>query len=341
VWSHLAVTYDGSVLRLYVNGVLANTTLVVGQIGVSNGALRIGGNTVWNEWFKGLIDEVRIYSRALSAAQIQTDMTTPVGGGVPAPVDNVSPTVSMTAPASGATVSGSTVAVSASASDNVGVAGVQFKLDGVSLGAEDTTAPYATTWNSTSVANGSHTLSAVARDAAGNLATATSITVTVSNAVTPPPPPGTVLLGNAATEAKVDSNSPGQAEAFKTTAGASGQVTKLRVFLDAGSTAGSVVLGLYSNAGGHPGTLLASGTISAPIAGQNNEVTIASTAVTAGQTYWLAVLAPSGTVKFRDRGGVAAGSSEASQQATLTTLPAVWTTGASFSDGLVSAVGIG
>ena len=54
----------------------------------------------------------------------------------------------MTAPAAGATVSG-TVTVSASASDNVGVAGVQFLLDGASLGAEDTTAPYAISWNTT------------------------------------------------------------------------------------------------------------------------------------------------------------------------------------------------
>ena len=59
------------------------------------------------------------------------------------------PTVSITAPASGATVSGAAVTVSATASDNVGVAGVQFKLDGANLGAEDTTSPYSVTWNST------------------------------------------------------------------------------------------------------------------------------------------------------------------------------------------------
>jgi hypothetical protein len=159
----------------------------------------------------------------------------------------------------------------------------------------------------------------------------------------PPPAPGlSVLVGNDATEAKVDSNVAGLAEAFRTTAATTGSVTRLRVFLDAGSTAGSVVIGLYSNnAANHPGTLLTSGTISAPVAGQNNAVTVPAASVTAGQTYWIAVLGPTGTMKFRDRGAVGAGNSETSAQANLTNLPTSWTTGASFADGLLSAVGLG
>jgi Big-like domain-containing protein/galactose oxidase-like protein len=98
--------------------------------------------------------------------------------------DTTPPTVSITAPVSAATVSGS-ITVSATASDNVGVVGVQFQLDGVNLGAEDTAAPYSTTWDTTKVTNGAHTLSAIARDAAGNKTTA-SVSVTVSNSVTPP-----------------------------------------------------------------------------------------------------------------------------------------------------------
>jgi len=111
--------------------------------------------------------------------------------------------------------------------------------------------------------------------------------------------------------------------------------------VDAGSTAGSAVVGLYSNNAGHPGALLATGTITAPTAGQNNTVSVSSASVTAGQTYWIAVLGRTGTLKFRDRGTVGAGSSETSQQTALTSLPATWTTGTSFSDGLLSAVGIG
>src|SRR5207245_2118359 len=99
--------------------------------------------------------------------------------------DTTPPTVSMTAPSSGSTVSGM-VTVSATASDNVGVAGVQFKLDGVNLGAEVLAAPYAISWATTAAVNGAHTLTAVARDAAGNTATAVAVNVTVFNDTTPP-----------------------------------------------------------------------------------------------------------------------------------------------------------
>jgi hypothetical protein len=100
--------------------------------------------------------------------------------------DTVAPTVSITAPGAGATVSGSAVVLSAAASDDVGVAGVQFKLDGVNLGAEDTASPYSISWDTTAAANGVHTLTAVARDAAGNIATSAGVTVTVDNAAGAP-----------------------------------------------------------------------------------------------------------------------------------------------------------
>jgi hypothetical protein len=98
--------------------------------------------------------------------------------------DTTPPTVSISGPASGATVSGS-VTISATASDNVGVAGVQFQLDSVNLGAEDTAGPYSTVWDTTKTTNGTHTLGAIARDAAGNKTTAT-LSVTVANSLTPP-----------------------------------------------------------------------------------------------------------------------------------------------------------
>ena len=56
----------------------------------STGALRLGGNGIWGEWFAGLIDDVRVYNRALTAAEIQTDMNTPVGP--PPPTDTQPPT---------------------------------------------------------------------------------------------------------------------------------------------------------------------------------------------------------------------------------------------------------
>src|SRR5207248_5819769 len=99
--------------------------------------------------------------------------------------DTVPPAVSVTAPAAGGVVSG-TVSVTATATDTTGVVGVQFKLDGVSLGAEDTTPPYAVAWNTTTATNASHTLTAVARDAAGNRTTSPAVTVTVNNDTTAP-----------------------------------------------------------------------------------------------------------------------------------------------------------
>src|SRR5262249_47718733 len=95
-------------------------------------------------------------------------------------VDTTPPTVSITAPAGGTSVSG-IVTVAASASDNVGVVGVQFLLDGANLGAEVTSSPYTVSWNTGTAGNGSHSLSARARDAAGNTGTASAVSVTVSN----------------------------------------------------------------------------------------------------------------------------------------------------------------
>jgi Concanavalin A-like lectin/glucanases superfamily/Putative esterase len=77
-WTHLAVTFDNATLRLYVNGVQVGSRAVAGPLLASTGALRIGGNTIWGEFFQGLIDEIRIYNRALSQIEIQTDMTRPI-----------------------------------------------------------------------------------------------------------------------------------------------------------------------------------------------------------------------------------------------------------------------
>ena len=384
VWTHMAATYDGATIRLYVNGTLSGSTTATGSLPASTGPFRIGGNAIWDEFFSGQLDDLRLYNRALSATEVQADMATPVGppppidtqapsapgalgatGGLssvalswtastdnvgvvrynvhrsttsgftpsaanrisqptgtgytdpglapgtyyyrvtaedaagnisassnqatgvvtgdvtpPGPpgtlqatgalgsaslswsaatdnvgvvrynvhrstvagfvpgvsnriaqptgttyTDNVSagtyfyrvtaedaagnvgapsneasatvtsdttaPTVAVTAPAGGTTVSG-TVTVQANASDNVAVMSVQFTLDGAALGAADTSAPYSTSWATTTATGGPHTLRAVARDAAGNETTSAGVTVTVDNSVPPPP---TALVG--------------------------------------------------------------------------------------------------------------------------------------------------
>ena len=205
-WTHLAATYDGSTLRLFVNGAQVSSKAITGTIKTSAGVLRIGGNGVWGEYFSGLLDEIRIYDRASTAAEIQADMNAPLGDSTP-------PTVSMTAPADGATVSGN-VTVSANATDNIGLAGVQFLLDGAALGSEDTVAPYSISWDSSAVSNGSHTIAARARDAAGNQTTSASVTVTTSNApdTTAPsvsmtaPANGATVSGNVAVSANASDN---------------------------------------------------------------------------------------------------------------------------------------
>ena len=101
----------------------------------------------------------------------------------------VPPTVSLTAPANGSSVFG-TQAVTATAANAVGV---QFKLDGANLGAEDTTSPYSVTWDTTTVVNGSHSLSATARSSTGVTATS-SISVNVNNVVSPPYVPDQPIL---------------------------------------------------------------------------------------------------------------------------------------------------
>jgi len=94
--------------------------------------------------------------------------------------DTTPPSVSITAPTSGATVSGALVSLTATSSDNIAVSGVQFYVDSTPVGSSSSTSPYTVTWNSNGVANGSHTIYAVATDTSGNQATS-SVAITVSN----------------------------------------------------------------------------------------------------------------------------------------------------------------
>ncbi|MGH7995576.1 MAG: Ig-like domain-containing protein [Opitutaceae bacterium] len=122
-----------------------------------------------------------VYVGLAVSSEIDSTPTTAVFDNVAVGTgDFTGPTVSITAPTGGAQVSG-TETVSASASDNVGVAGVQFQLDGAALGSEVTTAPYTYNWDTTTTTDGAHTLTAVARDAAGNRTTSGGVSVTVNN----------------------------------------------------------------------------------------------------------------------------------------------------------------
>ena len=120
----------------------------------------------------------------ITARATDTANQTTTSAGINVTVANVvpdnPPTVAITAPANGATVSGS-VNVTATASDDHGVTQVEFFVDATSLGV-DTSAPYAVTWNTTTYTNGGYTLTAKATDTASQTTTSAGISVTVANA---------------------------------------------------------------------------------------------------------------------------------------------------------------
>jgi hypothetical protein len=106
----------------------------------------------------------------------------PTGTGTnctPALVNN--PTVSITNPANGGTVSGNTNVAATAAESGGTIQKVQFELDGKPLNAAVTTNPFSTTWNTNTTTNGSHALTAIATDSSGNSVTSSTVTVTVNN----------------------------------------------------------------------------------------------------------------------------------------------------------------
>jgi hypothetical protein len=173
---HLACTWDGTKLRFYLDGVLKTTTNQTITPASTGGPLVIGqfGGNV--DYIDGIVDEVRIFNVAVSQANIQIDMNT----AVEATPDTVPPTVSMASPSENATVSGNVALVATAADDRV-VAGVRFFVDGVQVEGEDTATPYSATWDTRTAANGPHTLTASARDAAGNTTVSAPRIVNVSN----------------------------------------------------------------------------------------------------------------------------------------------------------------
>ena len=123
LWSHLAATYDGATMRLYMNGALVSSQARTGAIATSANPLQIGGDSLYGQYFNGNIDEVRIYNRALTQAEIQADMNTPLGGATP---DSTPPS----APAGLAATAAGSGAINLSwtaSTDNVGVTGYRVE----------------------------------------------------------------------------------------------------------------------------------------------------------------------------------------------------------------------
>ncbi len=135
-----------------------------------------------------------ISARAYDAAGNSTassSVLVTVSNTVTPPPDTTVPTVSITAPLNGSTIAGTTT-ISASATDNIGVTKVDF-YRGTTLFGTDTTSPYSISWNTTTVANSTYSLTAKAYDASGNTATSSIVSVSIANIATPPPPADTTL----------------------------------------------------------------------------------------------------------------------------------------------------
>ena len=122
-WTHEALTYDGTTMRLYINGVEAANKPQSGAVQSSTNPLWIGGNQPYGEYFQGLLDEIRVYKRALTPAEIQSDMNTSL---VPTTPDSTPPAkpAGLSAVASG----GSQINLTWTAStDNIGVSGYRIE----------------------------------------------------------------------------------------------------------------------------------------------------------------------------------------------------------------------
>ena len=171
------------------------------------------------------------------------------------------------------------------------------------------------------LSDGEHTFAVRATNAGGTGAPATR-TWTVSALAT-----GQLLLGTSTVLPVADSNDAGSAEAFQATATSSGTAVSLLVYADAGSSARTLVAGIYTDASGHPGRLLSQGSRSPVAPGQWNQVTIPAAPLSSGQTYWIALLGTGGTLRFRDASGGGC-RSENERSGSLSTLPGAWQTGA-------------
>ena len=130
--------------------------------------------------------------------------------------------------------------MSAAASDDVGVAGVQFRIDNVNAGPEQSSAPYTLAWDTTTAAGGMHVITAVARDAAGNTSVSSGVTVTVSNAAPADVCPCS-LWDQAAVPSRIETSDTQPVElGVRFRADAAGAITGMRFYKSSGNTGAHV-----------------------------------------------------------------------------------------------------
>ncbi len=148
----------------------------------------------------------------------------------------------------------------------------------------------------------------------------------------------TTLLGHPTVETLVNGLSDGVAEGYQITASLTGTVTTLNVYVDSATTAKNLFVGLYSDKNGHPGTLLTGGSSVTFQKTAWNAITVPPASITAGSTYWFALLGTGGLTRFRWKQGAGGWVDELNAVTTLTSLPATWTTGTIYGGGAWTSV---
>jgi hypothetical protein len=280
---------------------LTTTAVLRGPHGISASPIFVGGNltpggsnTTWDNF--ALASNSPGYlaggdGKSMGIVVSGTITPPPTPTPPPPPTDPTPPTVSLTAPSAGATVSGASVTLSANAADNVGVSGVQFKIDGSNAGSEDTTSPYSTTWNSITVPNGTHSVTATARDAAGNSTTSSSVSITVANT-------GNFTIGETTITPIDDNGNANLLLAQQATLGQSATIQSLSFYVT--TAAGKLRLGIYDATGpsGGPGVKKAETAEMTPVVGWNTASVTTPVSLPAGN-YWLAYLPNDNNLAFK------------------------------------------
>ena len=140
--------------------------------------------------------------------------------------------------------------------------------------------------------------------------------------------PSSVLVGSQQVQSYADSNPAGMAQAFSYTAAASGATSDIELYVNSGTTATKVFVGVYSNSSGMPGSLLASGSIASPKAGAWNDVSVGQATITQGTAYWIALLPTGGQLNYFDSaGGASATASYVESNEGLSSLPSSYASG--------------
>ncbi len=201
-----------------------------------------------------LVDGVHPYdggTKMIATLEWAPNVKNALLGNYTAAYDATAPNATVTAPLAASTMAGSSVTLSATSTDNTGVSGVKFYVDSTLIGSEDTSSPYSVTWDSTVFASGTHSVVAVARDAAGNVATSSAVSFTVDNTApvrSAGSPSGTLALNTTSTTISLTTNETATCK-YSTSSGQSyGSMTS---FSTTGGTSHSQSISGLTNAGSY------------------------------------------------------------------------------------------